>query len=285
MNSMRHEPDIRRILVALDASPHSLAALEAAGELASRLQAELTGLFVEDIDLLRGAALPFTRQVGAFSRGGRRLDTRQLERQLQDQAEQARQAVVATAERVRVRWSFRVTRGQVAAEVATASADSDLLIMGKTGWAPGSGKHLGATARSVLARTPCLALMLQEGMRLGLPLIVVFDGSPSSQRALEVAAQLGREGETRLNVILLASENGAFPSLQEQVDNGLAPRGLEARYQTVIGGEAARLVRAVQAVGRGLLVLPGEGPLLQSEVLQRLIHEIDCPTLVVRAGQ
>ena len=283
MNSVRHAPEIRRILVALDASPHSLAALEAAGELAARLQAELAGLFVEDIDLLRGAALPFTRQVGAFSRGGRQLNTRQLERQLQDQAERARRALAAAAERLRVRWSFRVTRGQVASEVTTASAETDLLIMGKTGWSPGRGNRLGGTARSVLARTPCLALMLQEGMWLGLPLIFVYDGSPSSRLALDVAAQLGRGGERRLQIILLADEGAAAPALQEQVDNWLAQRGMAARYQTVVGGEAGALVRAVQAAGQGLLVLPG-GPLLQGEALHRLISEIECPALVVSSG-
>ena len=38
------------------------------------LALELAGLFVEDADLLSVAGLPFARQVGAFSAGGRRLD-------------------------------------------------------------------------------------------------------------------------------------------------------------------------------------------------------------------
>ena len=41
MNERELEPTIRRILVALDASPHSQAALEAASELADALKAEL----------------------------------------------------------------------------------------------------------------------------------------------------------------------------------------------------------------------------------------------------
>ena len=52
MNERELEPTIRRILVALDASPHSLAALEAASELADALKAELVGIFVEDVNLL-----------------------------------------------------------------------------------------------------------------------------------------------------------------------------------------------------------------------------------------
>ena len=63
MNDQELEPVIRRILVAVDASTHSLAALEAASVLAEVLNAELVGIFVEDINLLRLAGLPFAREV------------------------------------------------------------------------------------------------------------------------------------------------------------------------------------------------------------------------------
>ena len=49
----------RRIVVAIDGTPTSLAALEATGELASAWGAELVGLFVEDTNLLRMASLPY----------------------------------------------------------------------------------------------------------------------------------------------------------------------------------------------------------------------------------
>lgn len=70
---------IRRILVALDTSPSSQAALEAAVALAERLNAEVCGLFVEDVDLLRVAESPYAREIlypsaeeGRLTRGGSR---------------------------------------------------------------------------------------------------------------------------------------------------------------------------------------------------------------------
>ena len=54
----------RRILVALDGSAHVLAALQAASEMAARMKSELVGLFVEDINLVRLAGLPFPRELG-----------------------------------------------------------------------------------------------------------------------------------------------------------------------------------------------------------------------------
>ena len=61
-----NDPSLR-ILVALDASPYSHAAIEVATILAADLRAELQALFIEDIDLLRLAALPFTREVDETS--------------------------------------------------------------------------------------------------------------------------------------------------------------------------------------------------------------------------
>ena len=84
---------IRRILVALDASPHSFAALEAAAHLAAHLEAELSGLYVEDENLLRGAELPITRMVGSFSGEVRPVERGDMEQQLNVQAARARRAL------------------------------------------------------------------------------------------------------------------------------------------------------------------------------------------------
>ena len=67
MNESEPNLAIRRILIALDASTHSLAALHAAAEMAANMQAELIGLFVEDENLLHLAGLPFAQEVRSSS--------------------------------------------------------------------------------------------------------------------------------------------------------------------------------------------------------------------------
>jgi len=149
---------IRRILVALDASRHSVAALQVAADLASHLEAELVGLFVEDINLLRLAELPFAREVGSYSGTRRRLNTRQVERQLKVQAERARRALEAYADRASVRWSFEVTRGVVAPCVLAAASDADLVILGRASHGARTTGGLGSTARRVLVKPSANAL-------------------------------------------------------------------------------------------------------------------------------
>jgi len=282
MNKKKHELLIRRILVALDASPHSLAALEAAVDLAARLRAELSGLFVEDVNLLRLAGSPLAQEVGFFSATRRRLDAQQIERQLRAQASRVRQALQAMAEPAEVQWSFRIARGVIASELLTAAAEVDLIILGRGGWSLTRRRRLGSTARAVLSEAPCLALILQHGAGLEMPVLVVYDGSPLAQKALAAAAALVEEEKGHLTVLILADGADAAHRLQKQAAGWLQERGVEVRYRLLTKLSVPRLAHIVQLEGGGTLVLPARSPLLQDEALLTLLDEIEIPVLLVR---
>ena len=120
---------IRRIIVGLEPAPRTRATLEAAARLAAQMEAELVGLFVENIDLLHFAGLPFAREVGFASATRRSLDVEGMERSLRGLAREAQQTLAAVAGRVPVRWSFRVARGSAAGELMAAAAAADLVIV------------------------------------------------------------------------------------------------------------------------------------------------------------
>jgi nucleotide-binding universal stress UspA family protein len=106
MNDWEDELIIRRILVALDASQPSLAALEAAVELATRLKAELLGLFVEDVNLLRLVGLPFAREINLSSAAVRPINGPTLERELKTWAARGLQILAAAASQARMDWHY-----------------------------------------------------------------------------------------------------------------------------------------------------------------------------------
>jgi nucleotide-binding universal stress UspA family protein len=281
VNAREHEIIIRRILVALDASPHSEAALDAAAQLAARVSAELEGLFIEDINLLRLAELPFAREVGFFTAAGRRLDTRELERQLRAQARRVHARLTAIAERDRLQWSFRVTRGAIATELLEASSGADLVILGRSGWSPRRGGRLGSTARTLAFGAPTLTLVLQKGTCLGLPVLAVYDGSPLSEKALAAAAFLARQEEGPVTVILV-DDGPEARALRQQATDQLDERGVQARFRKLERSNVRWLARLVREEGCGTLVLPAKSTLLQEEALLALVDEIDAPVLFVR---
>ncbi|MEA3345813.1 MAG: universal stress protein [Chloroflexota bacterium] len=280
MKEPEREDVIKHILVALDASPHSLSALETAAELAASLRAELSGLFVEDINLLRMAELPFTREVGFFSGSLRRLDAQQVERQFRAQAGWARRALTRIAERERIRCSFQVTRGRITSELLAAAVEADLIILGKAGWS--RQRRLGSTARAMLSQAPASALILQRGVRLRMPVLVLYDGSRGAQRALATAAQLAQGKKGSLIILILADRPIAAQNLQQEVAEWLGERKMQARPRWLPQADVAKLCQVARDEGSGVLVLHGDTPQLQGEVLETLLNEIECPVLLVR---
>jgi len=117
----REEVSVRRIIACF--APGRAAAPAAVARLAGEMQAELLGLFIEDTELLRFAALPFAAEVGFPSAALRPLDLAAVERALRAQAQALRQALAAALDPADHAWSFRVARATPAAAVEAALAE------------------------------------------------------------------------------------------------------------------------------------------------------------------
>jgi nucleotide-binding universal stress UspA family protein len=194
-------PSIPVVLVAVDASPQSLTALETAAKVASRLNAELRGIYVEDIDLVRTAELPFARVI-TTSGQPQSLTPEMMQRQLDRQADIARNAVEAAGIRCNISWSFSVVRGAVYGEIARAASLADFVTVGRSGWSALLGKQLGSVSRSLLEAGTTSLLMVGEG-GIRAPLAVVYDGSPSSDRALALAVALDGSNSNPIIVVVV----------------------------------------------------------------------------------
>ena len=187
-----------RLVVALQAGIAD-PELEAAVALAGSLGAELLGLFVEDLDLLRFAALPFAHEIGIGSAARRRLDTAALERDLRAHAAEAERRLASFAARVRIPSAFRVARGVAHAELLAAAAAqgaSDVLRLLLLGDGESPATRWAEEARARLAREAAawrldlvLAADLAElgaALRVGTPGVVVLRADPAvlAQRGL-----------------------------------------------------------------------------------------------------
>jgi len=282
MSKQDEQQTIRRILVALDTSHDSLTALEAAVDLAATLEAELLGLFVEDTSLLRLAGLAVAREMRYPFITAARLDRARMERALRAQAEQARRALAAASERRHVAWSFRVVRGEVASEVLEAAMEADLLTLGKASRRIIRSVRVGSTARAATERAPCCVLMLQRDVGIQPPVVVIYDDTPTGQKAITMAARLAGQEIGDLTVLILADTLDEAQRLRAEAADLLRKWDLDlkVRYRRLADTSSTTLTREVQSRGGGMLVLGGT--ILDREALQRLLDAVDCPVMVVR---
>jgi Universal stress protein UspA and related nucleotide-binding proteins len=154
----------RRILVALDASPHSRAALDLAVQLAADLEADLEGLFVKDENLIRAAQLPFAAEVRTHSVSPKALNDRRVQRRLRRQSDQAEAVLQAATEQAPVSYDFRVVEGQVTRQLLRAAEEADLVALGKTS-TQSSRRRLGTTSEALLAESSTPVLVLRRAPR------------------------------------------------------------------------------------------------------------------------
>jgi len=272
---------IRSIAVALDCSPHSRASLEAAAEMASRLSAELIGIFVEDINLLHMAGLPFVEEIRRYSATTAKLDPDQLERLLRQQARQAREMLQQTAEALTIHHTFRVLRGVVAEEIMSAAPEADILVLGRSGRSPSCRKGLGSTARRALYEGKKTVLLMRPGISAAEgPLLVIYDGSEGSMRALEIALEIAGP-ESTLHIIVTDPAPDAEQRYRQEVEAILESSGVTAEYHHLPLTDGHQLARYIRMIDSGLLVL-GDRMNLPDETLRDLVNDIDYPVLVVR---
>lgn len=279
MNPEGEQKGIRRILVAIDASPSSMAALQAAADLAHQLDAELVALFVEDINLLRLADLPFARRISLYSATEQVIDREKIEREMRAHANAARRALDEMASRQHLRSSFRVARGVINDELIQASSEVDLIILGKSGWS--RRRRLGSTTRTVIARSPSHILVFQETYRARSTLGVIYDGNPDAQRALGVVGELMRGRESVLSVLILAGNIEQAQQFQAEVSPWVQAHELEAHYRWLVGLDRSRLIALARNEGYDALVVPYACETLCGEALESFLEETDIPVFLV----
>jgi hypothetical protein len=159
------EVRIERIIACF--APGSAGAPQAVARLAREMQAELLGLFVEDVELLRFAALPFAAEVGFPSAAKRSMDVARLERQMRAQARALEEALAAILGPAPDGWRFRVERAAPHQAVAAALAEGyapALLIP------PRGDPH---AERRVLRRRQLTDEVLRELLRAVRPVLIL----------------------------------------------------------------------------------------------------------------
>jgi nucleotide-binding universal stress UspA family protein len=278
MTTSENELTIKRILVALDASSHSNAALRMATELASQLDAELTGIFVEDINLHRLAGMPFAKEVGFLTGDVHLLDSSLIKRQFRTVARQAHQTMEALMKKRKLRWSFRRVQGVIPSELLTAALDADILILGKSGWS--NRKQLGSTARVMVVNPPQQAFFIRPGIRLGSPVMVIYDGSQAAKKAI-IVSQLIHTGDLPLNVLLLASDENQAKIQHTEVQN-LVRKKITVNYLWSDVIDSHSLSHRAISSNCGILILPSESDLISSDTLLSVLNSTDCGVLLIK---
>lgn len=279
-NHSRKLARLERILVALDASEQSLTALETAAVLAQAMKSELTGLFVEDAELLTLAELPFTSEVRQAGAQVHRLDVAQMETEIAKRMLSARQALERTGARRHLRWRFHSVRGNVHREVAAAASEVDLLCIGcRSGSGYLKSRIGGMALRALQSNAPVLIAGSVDRAFSG-PVAVVFDGSDAAMSCADLAVATARQLKSDLVILATQSAKVDLPALQHWIDTTVS-EDVNCSITAVKGDDPLPLLKSAVAGRFGLIVCGVDEDGSVPSWLEHLTEGHGCPLLLV----
>jgi nucleotide-binding universal stress UspA family protein len=181
-----------------------------------------------------------------------------------------------------------VSAADAGTRLLEAARDHDLLVVGVSERSRVGGILIGRTAAAALHRATVPVLVARRPRAASFPLSILLatDGSESSQRAVELAAAIGREHDARLTVIAGSARSAARRhELARQATGLFAATGFEPVIIDTAGKPHAAIARAAEEIGASLVITGSRGlsgiAALRS-VSERVGEFAPCSVLVAR---
>lgn len=270
------------VLVLLDTSPASEAALDSAARLARHQQLELIALFVEDQDLIASAGHVFTREISLLSGQARPFDREILLARLARQRQQIETRLASLDQQPPLRWRFEVVTGPVIDNIRQAAIGADWVVLGKAGWSAERGGRLGTTARQLVETTRSRLLLWEERASPRQAAIVALVGAPqTSETIIETARLLAGASDRSARLLLLP---GTDPAALPGLSSGPAPDRPAMTVERLAGRGLEALRRALRNQPAAALVLDDQAALALGVPMADLIADLDTPIIRIPAS-
>lgn len=273
---------IRRIVIGIDSSRASLEAMQCAVLLAAEFNAEIEGIFVEDIHLIDFARLPFARLTSTVTCHSSPVNSSDVERIIHAQAQKARQALAQLGESYGVNFQFRIARGDVEKELISAAESADLLSIGSTGIASAQKKRSGSFAKRVVGQSRSV-LILREAPLRGAIVTLIPTIDERSDAVVQIAAALAKAYQRPLVVVTIDSDENARYS-SEHLEYLRRHWQISLRHvAAAFTGSHATLAEALREAQGGVLVLDENLTAITSTQFIDLMEQLNCGLLVLRS--
>jgi nucleotide-binding universal stress UspA family protein len=270
---------LREILVAIDTSTHSQAALEAAVTLAKTMEANLQGLFVQDEIWQKLSQLPSTSSVNTLTGNVIPLESETLEDHINLLRNRLRRKMEYLSRRNKVTYSWNSLRGKVEDKILEASKNADLITIGLKGKSA-SRKRIGSSAKKIIQQAHKPVLVLKEGLHLGRTLTVVYDASRESQKGIKLALKIAEKNNSSINVLVVDNNPEVLDQRSKELENLVEGAGVAVNVELMKNTDLGSFLNSINEQHSGLLIVPKNQPLLEKSFETVLLH-INCPLLMV----
>lgn len=255
----------KRMLVAIDA-PDDEALLELAVSLARLQSAELSALYVEDINLFHIAGLPFAQEIDRMTTAALNFDTVQISHQTRRKIQRLQQRLTDLEKHAKLTVSLKVVRGQYIPEVIAASSEVDLLLFSKKTAGRTLAKGQKNSKKSFVA-----------------PIWNIFNGSQEAENALTLAIEIAENRKADLNIIFDTQRSQDINYFKQQAKKLLMGRSINSHLFAETKNDYQGVLTQILQRGCSMIVMNADHQ--DSEInlkAAQLSERASCPVLLVK---
>ncbi len=275
------------ILVPIDSSDTSLVAVDYAIDLSKSFDSEITGISIIDIKKLAG---PFMRDLGT-SIGGMVPygDFQQNVRQfLEDTAKAALDELEGKCSNAEIPFTRTTKEGVVGREIVESAKRCDMISMGMAGehafW---RDAFLGSNLESVVRQTHKPVLVTPEKYKRISKILVAYDASTFSTKALSAGADIAKQMKLPLTVVTVSDDKDAGEAILTQADENLKDHKIT--YDKVLeeGETVSTILELCEEGSYDLLAMGAYGhskirELILGNTTVQIMRKVSCAVLLCR---
>lgn len=277
---------IKNILVPLDGSEHSRAALEYAQWLADKFDGALFGQHVIDTISIEGT---FFHDVSGSLGFEPYLDFSTKMREILE--ERGKVILEAFAESCRergIRYQTFLDMGLIANEICGRAKVADLVVVGHRGINEEfSTGLLGSTAETITRKSPRPVFVSTRKFKSVERPLLAYDGSQRASSAMESAAEFCARLSLPLTVLTIGKEDKLIESIQHQAKAYLGAYAVDTRYESARGYPEQKIIEFLANFGHDLLFIGAYGhrriiEMVLGSTTEYVMRNASCPVFMTR---
>ncbi len=279
---------IQNILIPTDGSDYGKTAIAYGVYFARKLNAQLTGLHVVDIRLIRGPV--FTDISGSIGLPPYQEFLPAIESGLDAKADAILQDFCGQCEAAGLHPETKKVTGVIDETIIEEGRNCcDWILLAQRGehFHIDGGAILGSTAQSVVRRSGKPVLVTPEHFREIKSMAIAYDGSAPAHKALKLAAELSKQAAWPLSVVIVAADPTSGENISKKAESLLSAFKTDSAAMILTGKEDKALLKFIREGTVELLVMGAYGhnrlrELLVGSTTSSVIRKSTIPVLLTR---
>ena len=277
---------IKNILVPLDGSEHSRAALDYAIWITEKFDGTLFGQHIIDTVSIEGT---FFHDISGSLGFEPYLDFSSKMREiLEERGKIILEDFGARCEKKRIRYTTLLDMGLIANEICERAKVADLVVIGHRGVNEGfTTGLLGSTAETITRKCPRPVFVSTKGFRAVQSPLLAYDGSQRASSAMESAAEFCTVLRLPLTVLTIAKEESTAQGNLQQARRYLSSYGLDVKYEQTRGYPEQKIIEYLVSMKYDLLFIGAYGhrriiEMVLGSTTEYVLRNSPCPVFLTR---